>query len=173
MNQAEILTLCHWIMWDYHELPATISSKSKGSVMLAEHVKHFDFFQAGETLFSSSLKQYPLTATIPLFLQESLGSLCSGLWYVVIIWSDQWCECERCGEAPAKTSPSHHGSQKIAWQIVIRFGAFRKKCNVFRDFWFLGRRFWPRSCQLKASTRHRWTGVIRRQISSSFQVISL
>jgi len=23
------------------------------------------------------------------------------------------------------------------WEIVIRFGAFRKKCNVFRDFWFV------------------------------------
>lgn len=128
-------------MWDYHELPATISSESKGSVMLAEHVKHFDFFQAGETyLFSSSLKQYPLTATIPLFLQESLGSLCSGLWYVVIIWSDQWCECERCGEAPAKPPPATTAAKKLPGRLLYALGPFAKSAmsSGTSGFWDAG-----------------------------------
>ena len=31
-----------------------------------------------------------------------------------------------------------HLLAKVSCQIVIRFGAFRRKCNVFRDYWFPG-----------------------------------
>ena len=48
MNQAEMLTLCHWSCETTINY-LHISSQSKWWVMLAEHLKQFDSFQAGET----------------------------------------------------------------------------------------------------------------------------